>query len=220
MKDGDYTFRLKAVFTDKTYTRPDLNVFNFTLKTNLPSYPIFSSETLNNFQSTFKNLYFSWSEIFDINHYKLIFNDGEYETQVYNTNYYIPANDSNIKLKTGWNTVSLFSVSKFGNISKATKFSFLVINDETVKKTQYYSPISFEPFYSLKLDLFGSKKVYDYVIKDPDGLIFETFKNGPLNFLKNSKTFVKNGIYTYDVFLKARKPLILFITIIIVTLLK
>ena len=207
LKDGDYTFRLKAVFTDKTYTRPDLNVFNFTLKTNLPSYPIFSRETLNNFQSTFKNLYFSWSEIFDINHYKLIFNDGEYETQVYNTNYYIPATDSNIKLKTGWNTVSLFSVSKFGNVSKATKFSFLVTNEETVKKTQYYSPISFEPFYSLKLDLFGSKKVYDYVIKDPDGLIFETFKNGPLNFLKNSKTFVKNGIYTYDVFFEGEKAI-------------
>ena len=59
LKDGEYTFRLKAVFTDKTYTAAEANLFSFVLKTSLPSYPIFSKETINNTESSFDDLFFT-----------------------------------------------------------------------------------------------------------------------------------------------------------------
>lgn len=205
LKDGDYTFRLKAVFTDKTYTQAEANLFSFTLKTNLPSYPVFSKETLNNTESLFEDLFFSWNEIADTSYYELNFNDSDFVKKIYGHEY-SPSTDLEInnKLKVGWNTVALTSTSKYNNTSKSTKLSFLITR--TVSNTTTYSaPISFETFYSLPVSLHGVKNVFTYVITGPDGIVFETFEDGPKSFFRNSLPFVKNGVYSFDVFLNNKK---------------
>lgn len=207
LKDGDYTFRLKAIFLDKTYTQPDLNTFNFTVKTTLPSYPVFSKETLNNTETTFEKLFFSWAEISDTSYYELSFNDGQYIKQVYSSTSYCPFYDKNnsvyaIPLRTGWNTLTLSSVSKYGNKSKGTKLSFLINkNNEPAFSPFYYAPISYEKFHSLNVSLNNNETGYRYLIKDPDKDVFEDYTDTSKKYFRNSKPFVKNGIYTYEVFL-------------------
>lgn len=205
LKDGEYTFRLKAVFTDKTYTAAEANLFSFVLKTSLPSYPIFSKETINNTESSFDDLFFSWNEIADASYYELNFNDSSFIKKIYTTKY-TPFDDIDAKnfLKVGWNTVSLTNTSKYGNTSKATKLSFLVTRDN--KKTTFYNaPISFETFYALPVSLHGTKNIFTYVITDPDDVIFEEYEDGPKTFFRNSLPFLKNGVYKFDVFLDNKK---------------
>lgn len=206
LKDGEYTFRLKAVFLDKTYTQPDANTFNFTLKTNLPSYPIFSQETLNNVESNFNDLVFSWSPINDTLYYELSFNDSSYIKKVYNGVRFVPSEETSLFFKEGWNSVVLYSVSKYGNKSKGTKLNFLVTSKKEAKfKPFSFSPISFEKFYSLKLDLKDSTKNYTYKITDPDGELFEEYTDLAKNNFRNNEPFSKNGIYSFDVFYENKK---------------
>lgn len=207
LKDGEYTFRLKAVFTDKTYTQAEANLFSFILKTTMPSYPIFSKETINNTESFFDDLFFSWNEIADTSYYELNFNDSNFVKKV-STTEFSPSKDETAKkfLKVGWNTVSLTNTSKYGNTSKATKLSFLITRDK--KKTVFYNaPISFETFYALSVSLHGTKNIFTYVITDPDNIIFEEYEDGPKTFFRNSLPFLKNGIYKFDVFLDNKKAI-------------
>ena len=207
LKDGEYTFRLKAVFTDKTYTQAEANLFSFILKTTMPSYPIFSKETINNTESFFDDLFFSWNEIADTSYYELNFNDSNFVKKV-STTEFSPSKDETAKkfLKVGWNTVSLTNTSKYGNTSKATKLSFLITRDK--KKTVFYNaPISFETFYALPVSLHGTKNIFTYVITDPDDIIFEEYEDGPKTFFRNSLPFLKNGIYKFDVLLDNKKAI-------------
>ena len=207
LKDGEYTFRLKAVFTDKTYTQAEANLFSFILKTTMPSYPIFSKETINNTESFFDDLFFSWNEIADTSYYELNFNDSNFVKKV-STAEFSPSKDETAKkfLKVGWNTVSLTNTSKYGNTSKATKLSFLITRDK--KKTVFYNaPISFETFYALPVSLHGTKNIFTYVITDPDDIIFEEYEDGPKTFFRNSLPFLKNGIYKFDVLLDNKKAI-------------
>ena len=207
LKDGEYTFRLKAVFTDKTYTQAEANLFSFILKTTMPSYPIFSKETINNTESFFDDLFFSWNEIADTSYYELNFNDSNFVKKV-STTEFSPSKDETAKkfLKVGWNTVSLTNTSKYGNTSKATKLSFLVTRDKN-KTVFYNAPISFETFYALPVSLHGTKNIFTYVITDPDDIIFEEYEDGPKTFFRNSLPFLKNGIYKFDVFLDNKKAI-------------
>ena len=207
LKDGEYTFRLKAVFTDKTYTQAEANLFSFILKTTMPSYPIFSKETINNTESFFDDLFFSWNEIADTSYYELNFNDSNFVKKV-STTEFSPSKDETAKkfLKVGWNTVSLTNTSKYGNTSKATKLSFLITRDKN-KTVFYNAPISFETFYALPVSLHGTKNIFTYVITDPDDIIFEEYEDGPKTFFRNSLPFLKNGIYKFDVLLDNKKAI-------------